>query len=289
MAEKMERIEIVAIGKGKVDDAEGHIALTAYLANAPAEDAYNMGEVSEEDAKNMTAEEVAAEKAKPHFNPAKERLVNALINRICDTVDDLVDSGFIGNINVHTLRQGIVLKYYEEANGISQAKAAGVQPEDFDASPYFQSWHTDADKAAITRIGQTALKALYAGCFIHFQDASLIPFYELEVPKTLEVPDGLVVDFENGVAKLQDEDGMVYDITVRNFPTFARKNAQIIKMRTGSAEYPVYTLKRSLGKNKSKLEQLYADLWDKLPDPKKATATQKGSLKGLVRKKVTAA
>ena len=284
MAEKMERVEIVAVGRGRVDDVQGKVALTAYLANSPATDAYNLGEKVE----GMTEAEAKAEEARQYFNPKKERLVNVLINRICDTVDGLVDSGFVGNINIHTFRQGIVLKYYEEVSGISAAKAAGVQPEDFDASPYFQSWHTEADRDAITRMGKTTLKALYAGCFIHFQDAALIPYIELDVPKDLDVPNGLTVDFENGVAKLQDEDGMIYDIAVRNWATFSRKNAVVIKMNNGSAEYPVYALKRSLGTSKTKLEQLYAALWAKCPESGKATATQKGSLTGLVRKKAVA-
>lgn len=289
MADKKERVEIVAVGRGASDDIQGKVALCAYLANSPATDAYNMGERTED----MSDEEAKAEEALQYFDPRKETLVGTVLNRIERTVNTLLEGGFEGVFNIHTFRQGIVIKHYEMASALSEAHKNGVTPEEFDIEPFCKEWYTDAMRNNVRTIARIVLNVLaQEGCSVHFSDCALIPYIELKVPKGLDIPNGMVLDFKDGMAKVEDEEGLQYDIEVRNWPTFARDNAKVIKMNFSNDKYSTYVLERSLrkgtkageGDKRTKLEQLYDALWKKCPEQGKATATQKGSLKGLVRK-----
>ena len=273
------RLEIVAVGKGSIDDVQGKIALTAYRADDAKKEAYNMGEISEANRAKMTAEQIALEEAKPFFNPREASLSTTLINRECDVVNAMLDAGFVGNINIHTLLQGVTLKYREMAKYKKQARESGMP---FDVSLCFQPWHSEADKNAIVYMSDTLDKALEKKCSIRFIDVGLANYIELVVPAGLKIANGTVADFEGGKAMVADENGIKREVSVRNWPEFARKGAVIIKMARGSEKYPIYVLKRTLNADKtSKLEDVVSKNWKKCPDPEKATTTQKGDVAGL--------
>jgi hypothetical protein len=252
------RAEIVVVGRGQVDDAEGKYALTMYRADNASIPAYN---------------------EEGTFVPQDVRLVNVLITHACDVINSYVnDAKFVGNINVHTVRQGFVLKYREIAKMMRTEREDGVP---FSKEKLFKDFHTEADRRAIGYLADTVKNALDHKCTIRFLDVSMASYIDLLVPQGVEIADGTIADFENGKALVNDVNGMKREILVRNWDDFARKDAKIIKMRNADAKYPVYALERTLSDKKTKLESVVSDLWAKCPEGKKATTTQKGSLAGL--------
>ena len=248
----IKRINIVAVGRGSRDDNEGKAALTMYRADAPWMEAAN--------------EEIT-------FNPSDISLRNVLIAKIVDATHDLLDSGFVGAINVYTIREGLVLKYYELSKKISASRREGTI---FDVSTCYRDFMTEGDKNAIAELANTIQDALDAGCQFRISDASLVNYVELVVPDGVELHEGDKLDFVNGVA----ENG----VTVRSWKGFERKNAEVHIMNAQS-EYPVYVLKRSTAQNMPKAQMKLTDavnkLWAKCPRPELKTTEQKGTVAGL--------
>ena len=252
----MKRAEIVLVGRGQIDDAEGKYALTLYRADDSTLAAYN---------------------DEGTFNPQEKRLANVLIAQGCNVINAYVnEEKFVGNINVHTIYNGVVLKYRQIANMLREER----EGKPFEMEALFQDFHTQDDKDAITLLVETVRNALAHGCFIRFLDVGMVSYTELNVPRNVEIADGTVADFAEGKAIVADVNGVKREILVRSWDTFARKGAVIRKMRANT-KYPVYAVRRTLGNSKSKLENIVSDLWAKCPEPKKAATTQKGSLAGL--------
>lgn len=248
----MKKLNIVAVGRGSREDSEGTLALTMYREDTPWVDAVN--EVTK-------------------FNPGEISLRNALIAKIDDAVHTMLEAGFKGVINVYTLREGIVLKYYEIAKKMSEAHKNGVP---FDVTTCFQDFMTSGDKAAIAELAETIKTALDAKCVFRISDVSLVNYLELVVPNGVELHNGDKLNFIDGVA----ENG----VTVRNWKGFARKDAEVRVINENSA-YPVYALRRSLGQNmprrQAKLADVVTKLWAKCPQAEMRTTEQKGTAAGL--------
>jgi len=252
----MKRAEIILVGRGQIDDAEGKYALTLYRADDATIAAYN---------------------EEGTFVPQEHRLANVLINKACDVVDAYVnDCKFVGNINIHTIYNGVVLKYRQIASMLREEH----EGKPFNMESLYQEFHTEEDRKAIARLVGTIRNALAHGCFIRFLDVGMASYTELNVPRNVEIADGTVADFADGKAIVADANGVKREILVRSWDTFARKGAVIRKMRANT-KYPVYAVRRTLGNSKSKLENVVSDLWAKCPESKKAATTQKGSLAGL--------
>ena len=253
MAEnKMKRINIVAVGRGSRDDAEGKVAISMYREDAPW---------------------LAAANEEQTFNPADISLRNVIIAKIIDATHMLLDNGFVGSINVYTLRDGIVLKYYEIAKRMA---AANREHEHFDVTKCYRDFMTEGDKNAIAELAATIQEALGKGCQFRMSDAGLVNYLELVVPDNVELKAGDKLDFIQG----QTADG----VTVRSWKTFERKNAEVHVMYENT-QYPVYVLKRSTAQNMPKRQAKLADvvtkLWAKCPRPELKTTEQKGNVSEL--------
>lgn len=248
----MKKINIIAIGRGSREDAQGKVALTMYREDSPWLEAVN--------------EETT-------FDPAEISLRNVLIAKIVDSTRAMLDNGFKGIINVYTLREGIVLKYYEIAKKMSEAHKNGTP---FDVTSCFYDFMNEGDKAAIAELADTIAEALEKGCLFRISDVSLVNYLELVVPEGVELHNGDKLNFVNGTA----ENG----VTVRGWKTFARKDAEVRVMNEN--RYPVYVLRRSLGQNmprrQAKLADVVTKLWAKCPQPDMKTTEQKGTAAGLV-------
>ena len=251
MAENTKRINMVVVGRGGADTA-GKVAMTMYRADAPWLDAVN--------------EEV-------EFDPKDISLRNVIIAKISEKTHELLGAGFVGAINVHTLREGIVLKYYELAKKISASRNNGVP---FDLESCYHEFHTEGDKNAIAELANTIQDALDAGCQFRMGDVSLVNYLELVIPDGAEIKAGDKLTFVQG----RTESG----ISVRSWATFERKNAEVIVMNADS-KYPIYVLRRSTGqtmpKAQAKLADVVTKLWAKCPRPELKTTEQKGTASGL--------
>lgn len=249
----VKRINMVVVGRGSRDDAEGKVALTMYRADAPYLEAVN--------------EEMA-------FNPADITLRNAIIAKISEKTHELLGAGFVGSINVYTLREGITLKYFEIAKKVAHSRNTG---EPFEIESCYREFMTDGDKNAVAELANTLQDALDAGCQFRLSDVSMVNYLELVVPDGVELKAGDKLDFAQGKT--------ANGISVRNWATFERKNAEVIVMNADS-EYPIYALKRStasaMPKAQAKLADVVTKLWAKCPRPELKTTEQKGTSAGLV-------
>lgn len=253
------RTEIIAVGRGMSDDLEGKFALTMYRSDQNSIAAYN---------------------DEGSFVPQEHHLSSFLIEKVCNAVDAYVgEAKYVGNINVYTLNNGIVLKYRQIAGMLREEREHGTP---FAMEKLFvEGIHNEDDRKAITHLVETVKNAVKAGCTIRFIDVRMASYIELVVPKGVDIADGTIADFENGKAMVDDVNGVKREVLVRNWEGFARKGAKIVKFRNTAENYPIYALKRTLGASKTKLEAVVSDLWAKCPEGKKATTTQKNTLAGL--------
>lgn len=252
MADKIKRINMGITGRGSADDVEGKVAFNMYRADAPWLEAVN--EVNT-------------------FDPKSISLRNVIIGKIVAKTHELLDAGFVGSINIYTLREGIVLKYYELAKKISYSRKNGTI---FDVTSCYREFHTDADKEAIKALADTIQDALDAGCQFRMYDISLVNYLELVVPEGVELHAGDKLNFVKG----KTENG----VSVRSWATFERKDAEVIVMNADN-EYPIYVLRRSTSQNMPKAQAKLADvvtkLWAKCPRPELKTTEQNGTASGL--------
>lgn len=215
------RVKMVVVGRGKKDDPVGHIANVVWSATNPQEKAHG---------------------GKEQFVPAECPLYAEALKVITTELKaHLTEEKTNTAFDIYTMRQGVLLRYYQAAKLI---KAARENDEPVAIEKMYQDFMGDTEREIIADFVDTLQKILDTKNYVRLYDANLINYVELVVPEGVKIPNGTALKFEGGVAHYKDGNGIVYDITTRDWKNFKRSNA-VVQIFDEDTDYPVYATKFS--------------------------------------------